>query len=98
MFTITEALGAPRQSPDIRIGRLSMHDGDVLLLTTDGIHDNVPDQEMEKIFATYDRIDDGLEALANRAQDLSRLGKKVYPRSKRDDISGVAVVVRFAAA
>lgn len=97
-YTITEAFGSPGLDPDIRIGRLSVRDGDVFLLTTDGIHDNVPDQEMEEIFATYDRIDKGLEALANRAQDLSRLGKKVYPRSKRDDMSGVAVAVRLAVA
>jgi len=95
-YTITEALGAPRQSPGIRIGRLGMREGDVLLLTTDGIHNNVPDYEMCRIFETYEDVGEGLAILARQARALSRLGTKVYPRSKPDDMSGVAVVVRFA--
>lgn len=95
-YTITEALGAPGKAPDIRVGRLGMRDGDVLLLTTDGIHDNVPDYEMCRIFETYEDVGEGLAILARQARALSRLDRKVYPRSKPDDMSGVAVVVRFA--
>jgi serine/threonine protein phosphatase PrpC len=77
---ITRALGTDRANPDVT--SLPLLDGDVFLLSSDGLHEPVGDAFM-------------LETLRSctAAQACTRLVEEAYARGGRDNIT--AVVVRF---
>ena len=48
-------------------GSFELNAGDLLLLSTDGLHDTVPEEEMESILRSQMDLRDRLEALADAA-------------------------------
>ena len=65
--------------------------GDIILLTSDGVHDNLTLQKMQQILAETDRRDIA-SCLTNAANRRSRL-RGDHPRAKPDDITAVAITV-----
>jgi PPM family protein phosphatase len=90
---ITQALGLSEQI-DPHSFIVDLEEGDKILLTSDGVHDNLTDTEIEKILAEGGGAEDLAGALSLAAQEVARGGKKKNERSKMDDIS--ALVVEFS--
>lgn len=89
---LSSCLGQPeRGAPAIGSVTFGVQSGDKIILTTDGIHDNLTNSEIESI------IDDGVsaegivkalvEAARNRSYDSA------HARSKKDDMTATALVV-----
>lgn len=86
---ITAALGIEDQAPDIEVIALSK--GDMLLLTTDGIHDNLTNEEMRLILSGGGASHELAKRLSDKAAVRSR--DKSHIRAKPDDMSVVLVRV-----
>lgn len=88
---ITQVLGGGYNSNDVCIKDLLLQAGDSLILTTDGVHDNLTSSEMTRLIGSVaDDPDRTPEALVAAAIARSREGGF---RSKPDDMT--AVVVRI---
>ena len=90
---ITQALGGPLP-PTVHIDQISVQPGDRILLCTDGIHDNLTDDEIEAILKTSPRTTVA-RVLVEQALIRSRQERSVTLRAKPDDMSAVVVVCRF---
>ncbi len=83
---ITHTLGAKTfRSADYAMRRLSK--GDKIILTTDGVHDNLTTAEIEEVVASGG---DTARALVSRAKDRSQTN---HLRRKIDDISAIVIEV-----
>lgn len=85
---ITQSLGGESE-PNVHIARLGVKSGDKIVLTTDGVHDNLTRSEIEEV----------LKKGSAEAHDLVRLAKlrsqeEGHIRSKKDDISAVVVQIK----
>lgn len=74
--------------PFIRDFKLSK--GDKILITSDGVHDNLTDSEMGDVFRNRAYGDLVTENLIQRAKSISTKG---VPRSKQDDMTALVVDV-----
>ncbi|MBE3560520.1 MAG: serine/threonine-protein phosphatase [Ktedonobacteraceae bacterium] len=90
---ITQALGGPLP-PTIHINRIDIKPGDRILLCTDGIHDNLIDQEIEQVIRNTPRTANA-RILVEHAIARSRQDRSVTIRAKPDDMSAVVVTYRF---
>ncbi len=90
---ITQALGGPLP-PTVHIDQVSVQPGDRILLCTDGIHDNLTDDEIEAILRTSPRTT-AARVLVEQALMRSRQERSVTLRAKPDDMSAIVVVCRF---
>lgn len=90
---ITQALGGPLP-PTIHIDQTSVAVGDRILLCTDGIHDNLTDDEIEMILRNAPR-DTVARVLVEHALLRSRQERHVTIRAKPDDMSAVVMIRRF---
>ncbi len=90
---ITQALGGPLP-PTVHIDQISVQPGDRILLCTDGIHDNLTDDEIEAILKTSPRTTVA-RVLVEQALIRSRQERSATLRAKPDDMSAVVVVCRF---
>jgi hypothetical protein len=72
------------------ISTIDVRDGEKLIVTSDGIHDNLTDVEIAKILATSENNQQAVENLTNASRNRSR---EKHPRAKADDMS--AIVVEF---
>jgi len=90
---ITQALGGPLP-PTVHIDQISVQPGDRILLCTDGIHDNLTDDEIEAILKTSPRTTVA-RVLVEQALIRSRQERSVTLRAKPDDMSAVVVVCRY---
>lgn len=82
---ITAALGL-QQSPPTRISTAVMSDTDTLVLTTDGVHDNLTQDEIAEI------LGDSTDPSADLVQAAwRRANREDHMRSKPDDITAVAL-------
>lgn len=89
---ITAALGSEEMiNPKVYTVRLRR--GDKLILTTDGVHDNLTDREIEAIMRLNAEPADAAKRLTGNAHTISQMGKENYARSKRDDITAVVVEI-----
>ena len=86
---ITQALGGPLR-PSIHLDSTPIELGDRVLLCTDGIHDNLTDNEIEKILRTTPR---NLVARYLVDQSLLRSRQERYEtlRAKPDDMSAIVL-------
>lgn len=86
---ITQALGGPLQ-PNIHIDQATIDIGDRVLLCTDGIHDNLTDDEIEKILRHTPR---NLAAryLVEHSLLRSRQERLATIRAKPDDMSAIVM-------
>jgi len=86
---ITQALGVLSNTPNTYI--VNLEHGDKLLISSDGVHDNLTDTEIQELLARSTEPEKLSESLVEMARERSRLGKKQHPRSKADDISAIVL-------
>lgn len=89
---ITQALGGPLP-PTIHSDEVIIAPGDRILLCTDGIHDNLTDQEIEEILRSYPRTSSA-RALVEYSQRRSH-ERYTTVRAKPDDMSAIVLTCRF---
>ncbi|QBD82228.1 serine/threonine-protein phosphatase [Ktedonosporobacter rubrisoli] len=90
---ITQALGGPLP-PTIHIDTISIHPGDRILLCTDGIHDNLTDQEIEETLRSEPRHASA-RVLVERSIQRSHQERSITVRAKPDDMSAIVITCRF---
>lgn len=90
---ITQALGGPLP-PTIHINQISIQPGDRVLLCTDGIHDNLTDDEIERILRSAPRSVCARE-LVQHSLNRSHESRSETIRAKPDDMSAIVVTCRF---
>jgi serine/threonine protein phosphatase PrpC len=90
---ITQALGGP-MPPIIHIDEIIVHPGDRILLCTDGIHDNLTDDEIEQVLRTSPR-NAAARVLVERAILRSHEERSMTVRAKPDDMSAIVLTCRF---
>jgi PPM family protein phosphatase len=90
---ITQALGGPLP-PTIHTEQLPVYPGDRILLCTDGIHDNLIDEEIEQIMRNAPRTATA-RLLVDRSLHRSHQERSVTVRAKPDDMSAIVLTCRF---
>lgn len=90
---ITQALGGPTP-PTIHISKIVVYPGDRILLCTDGIHDNLTDQEIEGILGNTSRLVTA-RALVMESMQRSKQEHITTIRAKPDDMSAIVITCRF---
>ncbi len=91
-YGITQALGWDGIET-IHIDQLKLEPGDRVLLCTDGIHDNLTDQEIEEVLRGG-APKTAANRLVQRAQQRSLQDRSVTIRAKGDDMSAVVMTSR----
>jgi serine/threonine protein phosphatase PrpC len=90
---ITQALGGPIP-PTIHIDQIIIQPGDRILLCTDGIHDNLTDEEIEEILRQGPRTASA-RVLVERSIQRSHQENSKTVRAKPDDMSAIVMTCRF---
>ena len=90
---ITQALGGPLP-PTIHTNKVAIYPGDRILLCTDGIHDNLIDEEIEHILRTGARTT-AARLLIEHSIRRSHEERELTVRAKPDDMSAVVMTCRF---
>ncbi len=90
---ITQALGGPL-SPTIHTEQIRVYPGDRILLCTDGIHDNLIDEEIEQIMRSSPRTSTA-RILVERSLQRSHQERSETIRAKPDDMSAITIACRF---
>ena len=90
---ITQALGGP-VPPTIHTAEITVMPGDRILLCTDGIHDNLTDEEIEDILRGSPRTSTA-RLLVEHSLQRSRQERSVTVRAKPDDMSAIVMTCRF---
>jgi serine/threonine protein phosphatase PrpC len=90
---ITQALGGPTP-PTIHINQTDVYPGDRILLCTDGIHDNLIDQEIEDILCKSPRSITA-RVLVTESMMRSKQEHGTTIRAKPDDMSAIVITCRF---
>jgi len=90
---ITQALGGPLP-PAVHIGYTTIHPGDRILLCTDGIHDNLVDEEIEAILRNTPRSSTA-RALIEHSILRSHQERSETIRAKPDDMSAIVLTCRY---
>ena len=90
---ITQALGGP-QPPTIHVNQVTVYPGDRILLCTDGIHDNLVDEEIEEILKTGARTSAARLLIENSIR-RSHQERDTTVRAKPDDMSAIVMTCRF---
>ena len=90
---ITQALGGP-QPPNIHVNQVPVYPGDRILLCTDGIHDNLVDEEIEEILRTGARTSTARLLIENSIR-RSHQERDTTVRAKPDDMSAIVITCRF---
>ncbi len=81
----------------LHVGQLVLCPGDRILLSTDGIHDNLTDAEIEVVLRTGARTTVA-KALVQQALTRSQQGETVHIRAKTDDMSAIVITCHFSPA
>lgn len=89
---ITQALGGP-QAPAIHLNRVAVYPGDRILLCTDGIHDNLTDEEIETILRTGPRASVA-RLLIEHSIARSQQDRDMTVRAKPDDMTAIVITCR----
>ena len=84
---ITQSLGSG-QNASVEVGIFYLKEGDRIIMTSDGIHDNLPKEQIETTMSTAPK--EPAKALVENAY---RYSKGENFRSKRDDMSAVVLDV-----
>ena len=90
---ITQALGGP-VPPAIHTSEIAVIPGDRILLCTDGIHDNLTDEEIEDILRGSPRTS-AARLLVEHSLQRSRQERSMTVRAKPDDMSAIVMTCRF---
>jgi protein phosphatase len=90
---ITQALGGPLP-PTIHTNQITVYPGDRILLCTDGIHDNLVDEEIEQIMRTSPRTSTA-RMLVEQSLLRSHQERHMTVRAKPDDMSAIVLTYHF---
>jgi len=90
---ITQALGGPHP-PAIHVDTIDISAGDRILLCTDGIHDNLIDDEIEHILRASPR-NAAARALVEYSILRSHEERPLTIRAKPDDMSAIVLTCRY---
>lgn len=90
---ITQALGGPLP-PTIHMDETSILPGDRILLCTDGIHDNLTDEEIGTILRRSPRTS-AARLLVEHSLERSRQERTITLRAKPDDMTAIVLTCRF---
>ncbi len=90
---ITQALGGPIP-PTIHVDQTPIMPGDRILLCTDGIHDNLVEDEIEEILRKSPRTS-AARLLVEHSILRSRQERYVTVRAKPDDMTAIVITHRF---
>lgn len=90
---ITQALGGPHP-PTIHVDTTEISAGDRVLLCTDGIHDNLTDEEIEHILRSSPR-NSAARALVDYSVLRSHEERPFTIRAKPDDMSAIVLTCRY---
>jgi PPM family protein phosphatase len=90
---ITQALGGPI-APTVHTNKTTIKPGDRILLCTDGIHDNLTDEEIESILRNTPRTT-AARVLVEHSRKRSREDYTKTIRAKPDDMSAIVLTCRF---
>lgn len=82
---ISQALGQDNISPRIHV--VDVRVGDKIIVTSDGVHDNLTDTEISKVLAQSPDNQKAVENLTEAARRRSR--DAAHPRHKPDDMSAI---------
>ena len=64
---LTDALGAGTSDPVVDIERITLADGDLVMLCTNGLTDAIRDDEIAEVLGSKDTVDEQCETLVTRA-------------------------------
>ena len=81
--------GGSNNRPVITVNDFEVQEGDRLVITTDGIHDNLTNSEIEALLRQMDSSDVAVNALVQAA--LLRSKHPSHIRAKHDDMTAVAL-------
>jgi protein phosphatase len=90
---ITQALGGPI-GPTVHINKTTIKPADRILLCTDGIHDNLTDEEIESILRNNPRTS-AARVLVEHSRKRSHEDCTQTVRAKPDDMSAIVLTCRF---
>ena len=93
---ITAALGSAGSENDVTtmaVKNVSIQKGDKIIITSDGIHDNLVTDQIAGIARADIAPETIADSLVTMAQRMSRLGKEQYKRSKYDDMTAAVMEV-----
>lgn len=85
---ITQSLG--EENIALHVGQIVIRSGDCVLLSTDGIHDNLTDAEIEETVRKATRTT-AAKTLLNRTVERSQQDEAVCLRAKKDDMSIIVI-------
>lgn len=92
---MSKALGAPDSDPkSFQFGVKEVRKGDLVLLTSDGVHDNLTHEEIEALLEKAKSPEEAAAFIKEAALKRSREDKNKSIRAKPDDVSVVAVEVK----
>jgi serine/threonine protein phosphatase PrpC len=90
---ITQALGGPLP-PTVHTNQITIYPGDRILLCTDGIHDNLVDEEIEQIMRISPRTSTA-RILVEQSLLRSHQERHMTIRAKPDDMSAIVLTYHF---
>ena len=90
---ITQALGGPLP-PTIHTDQITIYPEDRILLCTDGIHDNLTDEEIEEILRNSHRAATA-RTLIEHSLQRSHQDRSTTIRAKPDDMSAIVITCRI---
>ncbi len=88
---VGQCLGRVQVAPHVQV--LDVKTGDILILTSDGIHDNLTDKEIEAICSSSSGSREAATRLTANSLARSRESKERNIRAHPDDMSAVVVKV-----
>ena len=89
---ITQALG--RKDVAVALYRVGIQLGDRLLITSDGVHDNLTTNEIKEIVGAKIKLENIAKQLTEQARTRSRKPKTEEMRAKPDDMSVIVVEIK----
>lgn len=91
---ITKSVGAQEGASDANVQKFDVMPGDRLILTSDGIHDQMLEDDIKKIMFQNGSDRTAEKALQEAALNISMGGKDNNKRSKGDDIAAIVYNVK----
>lgn len=88
---ITSWLGRRDGTPVIRVNEAAIRSGDKVILTSDGVHDNLSSDEIHAAASQRGLAEDISRHLVGAAQRRSR--ERYHPRAKPDDMTVATLIV-----
>ena len=89
---IKQALGGWEMIPNIYA--IDIREGERLLITSDGIHDNLTDKEIEKILTENSNLQTATQELLKASLTRSRMDRDIQPAAKQDDMSAIVIEIQ----